>query len=80
MGNQRQYDRLTEEKVALLRQRDLELQRNRELSALLFDLESKNRSRDDQIVVIRKELDDVKFSNSSVLDRNADLRAEIAAL
>jgi hypothetical protein len=50
------------------------------LSALLFDLESKNRSRDDSIIVIRKELDDVKFSNSSILDRNADLRAEIAAL
>jgi hypothetical protein len=46
----------------------------------LFDLESKNRSRDDNIIVIRKELDDVKFSNSSILDRNSDLRAEIAAL
>jgi hypothetical protein len=30
--------------------------------------------------VLRKEFDDVKFSNSSILDRNADLRAEIAAL
>ena len=63
-----------------MRQRDLELQRNRELSALLFDLEAKNRARDDQIVVIRKELDDVKFSNSSLFDRNADIKAEIAAL
>ena len=80
LGQQRLFDRLTEEKVALLRQRDLELQRNRELSALLFDLESKNRSKDDQVIVTRKELDDVKFSNSSILDRNADLRAEIAAL
>ncbi|CDW75674.1 UNKNOWN [Stylonychia lemnae] len=80
LGQQRQYDRQNEEKVALLRQRDLELQKNRELSALLFDLESKNRSRDDQVIVIRKELDDVKFSNSSIHDRNSDLRAEIAAL
>jgi len=63
-----------------LRQRDIELQKNRELSALLFDLETKNRSRDDQIIVIRKELDDVKFSNSSIVDRNADMTAEIAAL
>jgi len=30
--------------------------------------------------VARKELDDVKFSNSSLFDRNADLKAEIAAL
>ena len=43
-------------------------------------MESKNRSRDDQIIVIRKELDDVKFSNSSIIDRNGDLKAEIAAL
>lgn len=63
-----------------MRQRDIELQKNRELSALLFDLETKNRSRDDQIIVIRKELDDVKFSNSSIVDRNADMTAEIAAL
>lgn len=46
----------------------------------MFDLESKNRSRDDQIIIIRKELDDVKFSNSSIIDRNSDLKAEIAAL
>lgn len=80
LSQQRQFDRQNEEKVALLRQRDLELQKNRELSALLFDLESKNRSRDDQIIVARKELDDVKFSNSSIVDRNADLKSEIAAL
>lgn len=32
------------------------------------------------MIVLRKENDDVKFSNSSILERNADLRAEIAAL
>lgn len=46
----------------------------------MFDLETKNRSRDDQVIVIRKELDDVKFSNSGIIDRNGDLKAEIAAL
>ena len=50
------------------------------MTAILYDLEAKNRSRDDQIVVVRKELDDIKFSNSNLLDRNADLKAEIAAL
>ena len=28
----------------------------------------------------RKELDDLKFSNSSMLDRNGDLRGEMEAL
>jgi len=28
---------------------------------------------------LRKELDDIKFSNSSIADRNLDLRNEIAA-
>ena len=60
-----------------MRQRDLELQRNRELSAQLFDLEAKNRARDDQLVIVRKEVDDVKFSNASLFDKNADLKAEI---
>lgn len=63
-----------------MRQRDAELQKNRELSAVLYDLETKNRSRDDQIIVLRKEFDDVKFSNNSMFDRNSDLKAEIAAL
>lgn len=80
LSQQRQFDRQNEERIQLLRQRDVELQRNRELSAQLFDLETKNRSRDDQLVVVRKELDEVKFSNGSLYDRNADLKAEIAAL
>lgn len=45
-----------------------------------MDLESKIRGRDDQAILLRKELDDVKFSNSSMVDRNGDLKAEIAAL
>ena len=32
------------------------------------------------MIVFRKEIDDVKFSNSSLFDRNGDLKAEIAAL
>lgn len=63
-----------------MRQRDGELSKNRDMSAILYDLEAKNRARDDQIAIIRKELDDIKFSNSGLLDRNADLKAEIAAL
>lgn len=36
--------------------------------------------RDDQIVQARQELEDVRFSNSSMLDRNGDLKGEIEAL
>ena len=44
---QRQLERQNEEKGALLRQRDGELGKNREVSQSLYDLEAKNRSRDD---------------------------------
>ena len=58
----------------------MEVGKGRELSATLYDIEAKNRSRDDQILVLRKEIDEVRFSNSSILDRNADVKAEIDAL
>jgi len=56
------------------------LQKNRELSSGLYDLEAKNKNRDDQIMLVRKDMDDVRFSNSSMIDRNADIKAEIEAL
>ena len=46
----------------------------------MYELEGRNRSKDDQLIISRKELDDVRFSNSSMLDRNGDLKAEINAL
>lgn len=66
--------------MALLRQRDAELQRGKDLSAALYDLDAKIRQREDQIAVLRKENDDVKFSNAGLTDRNNGLRGEIAAL
>lgn len=63
-----------------MRARDLELGKNRELTASLYDVEAKNKNKEDQIMHARKELDDVRFSNSSMLDRNGDLRGEIEAL
>ncbi len=58
----------------------MELAKNRELQGGLYDLESKIRQKDDGIALTRKDLDDVKFSNTSMLDRNGDLRGEIDAL
>ena len=46
----------------------------------LYDLDAKIRQREDQIAVLRKENDDVKFSNAGLTDRNNGLRGEIAAL
>lgn len=77
---QRQMERQNEEKGALLRNRDGELGKNRDLQQTLYDLEARNRSRDDQILQVRKEIDDVRFSNSSMMDRNTDVRGEIEAL
>lgn len=44
---QRQLERLSDEKNASLRQREVELSKSRELQASVYDLEAKNRSRDD---------------------------------
>lgn len=56
------------------------MSKNRELTGSLYDLEAKNKSRDEQIYIVRKEMDEVRFSNSSMIDRNSDLKAEIEAL
>ncbi len=36
--------------------------------------------KDEQIQQTRKECDDVRFSNSSMIDRNGDLKGEMEAL
>jgi hypothetical protein len=77
---QRQLDRQLEEKNGLLRQRDLELGKNRELTGSLYDVEAKNKVKEDQLLQTRKEMDEVRFSNNSMIDRNGDLRGEIEAL
>ena len=64
----------------MLRSRDVELTKNRDLQATLYDLEAKNRNKDDQLLAVRKEMDDVRFSNSSMIDRNDDIKAEVEAL
>lgn len=54
--------------------------KNRELTGSLYDIEAKNKNRDDQLHLIRKDMDEVRFSNTSMIDRNDDLKAEIEAL
>ncbi len=79
-ASQRNLDRGNEERLALLRQKEGEIQRGKDLQAVIFDLESKIRAREDHIAVTRKENDDVKFSNAGISDRNSGLRVEIMAL
>lgn len=63
-----------------MRQREAEGFRGKELQAVAFDLEAKIRNREDGINMVRKENDDVKFSNAGLTDRNGGLRIEIGAL
>ena len=79
-SSQRNIDRGNEERLALLRQKEGETQRGKDLQAVIFDLESKIRAREDHIAITRKENDDVKFSNAGISDRNSGLRVEIMAL
>ena len=44
------------------------------------ETEAKIRMREDQIIALRKELEGSRYSNSALLDSNANLSAEIDAL
>ncbi len=76
----RQFDRQNEDKVNLQRQREGEGNRNRDLNAQLYELDARIRNKEEALQQSKKELDDVRFSNSSMLDRNQDVKAEIDAL
>lgn len=77
---QRGLDLKMTEKSDLVRRSEGELGRNRDMSANLYDLESKSRVADDNLGAARREQDDLRFSNASLGNQNADMRAEIDAL
>lgn len=77
---QRQLDRSNDEKAALLRQRDLEFSKAKEFQASAYDFEARNRIKEDQLLGVRKEIDEVRFTNSSMQDRIGDARLEMEAL
>jgi len=76
----RQGERQQDENLQVSRLRESAQGQSRDLSANLYDLEAKLKNRDEQIAQVRRELEDIRFSNSSLVDRNADVRAEIEAL
>ena len=68
------------EKNELVRRSEQELNRNRNLTANLYDFEAKTRSSEEALGVTRREQDDLRFSNQSLQGRNDDMRSEIDAL
>lgn len=73
-------ERYRAENTDIQRRIDQENVRNAELTRLIQDNEGKIRVREDQIMQLRKELENARYNNSSLLDNNANLQAEIDAL
>jgi len=73
-------ERYRQENTDIQRRIDQENVRNTELSRLISDNEGKIRVREEQIMQLRKELESSRYNNSSLLDSNANLQAEIDAL
>lgn len=73
-------ERYRSENADIQRRIDQESIRNAELTRLIQDNDAKIRVREDQIMQLRKELENSRYNNSSILDQNANLQAEIDAL
>ena len=48
----------------------MELQKSRELSAAHYDLEARNRNKEENLLALRKDFDHLKFSNANIIERN----------
>ena len=77
---QRNLDGQLANKSDLQRQAENEDARNRELAAQQYEREQRLRQLEDQLLVTRKEQDNIRFSNNNLLERNQDIKAEIGAL
>ena len=60
--------------------KDMDSTKCRDLSSNLYELEARVRDVENQIFALRKESDDVRFSNNSMMDRNNEMKDEIEAL
>merc|ERR1711957_505581 len=68
------------EKADLARRSEIELSRNRDFTANLYDLEGKHRNADDNLAVSRREQEELRFSNQALAGRNDDAHSQIEAL
>ena len=77
---QRNLDGQLANKADLQRQAESEDARNRDLQSQQYEREQRMRQIEDQLLVARKEQDNIRFSNNNLLDRNQDVKGEIDAL
>ena len=77
---QRNLDGQLSQKADLQRKAENEDLRNKELNSQVFERESRLRNVDDQLIVCRKEQENLRFSNNNLLERNHDIKAEIEAI
>jgi len=66
--------------MVLSRQIEVEDAKARDLGQSTYTLEQQLRDKEEQIALNRRELDDVRFSNQSMGERNNDLCGEVDAL
>lgn len=77
---QRNLDGQLVQKGDLSRQAANEDARNRDMQAQLHERDVKLRATEDQLILSRKEQDDLVFSNKNLMERNAAIKAEIDAV
>ena len=72
--------RYKDENVDLQRRIDSEGGNNVDLSGKIKEFEIKIRQKEDQIMYFRKELEGARYSNTALLENNANLQVEIDSL
>ena len=72
--------RYKDENSDLHRRTEAEQHNNTEMVARLKDLEVKIRSKEDQIMYLKRELEGSKYSNASLIESNANLQVEIDSM
>ena len=72
--------RYKDENADLQRRIDSEGCQNVELSGAIKELEMKIRQKEDQLMYMRKELEGARYSNSALLENNANLQVEIDSM
>ena len=72
--------RYKEENGDLQRRIDNEGCQNVELSGTIKELEAKIRQKEDQLMYMRKELEGARYSNSALIENNANLQVEIDSM
>jgi len=73
-------NRYKDENSDLQRRIDSEGCQNVELSGTIKELEMKIRQKEDQLMYMRKELEGARYSNSALLENNANLQVEIDSM